>query len=271
MPLKRSSISNLSKDQIALIGIPFDAHSSFLQGPAKAPELIIEAIESDSANYFTESLKDLNEHPVIAWCGNAELGDYFSISQPIEAILKRGAIPFSLGGDHSITYPIIKAIYQHYGKVNILHFDAHTDLYDELDNNRYSHACPFARIMEEGLAESLTQIGIRTLTQHTKEQAERFGVHIIQMKDWTTETKFEIEGPVYLSFDLDVLDPAFAPGISHHEPGGFSTREIIGIIQKLDLNIVGLDLVEYNPDRDMNGVTAMVAAKIVKELIARVL
>ncbi|WP_422354386.1 agmatinase [Roseivirga pacifica] len=271
MPLIRTSISHLSKDQIALIGIPFDAHSSFLQGPAKAPELIIEAIESDSANYFTESLNDLNEHPRIAWCGNADFEDYFSISQPIEAILKKGAIPFSLGGDHSITYPILKAIHKHHGKVNILHFDAHTDLYDELDNNKYSHACPFARIMEEGLANSLTQVGIRTLTQHTKEQAERFGVNIIQMKDWTPETKFEIEGPVYLSFDIDVLDPAFAPGISHHEPGGFSTREILGIIQQLNLDIVGLDVVEYNPERDINGVTAMVAAKVVKELIDRLL
>ncbi|MBO6759712.1 MAG: arginase family protein, partial [Roseivirga sp.] len=74
-----------------------------------------------------------------------------------------------------------------------------------------------------------------------------------------------------LSFDMDVLDPAFAPGISHHEPGGFSTREVLRIIQKLDLNIVGLDLVEYNPDRDVNGVTAMVSAKIVKELIDRFL
>lgn len=267
MGLNRSNIDQLREGDIALIGIPFDEHSSFLQGPAKAPELIIEAIESDSANYFTESLNDLNEHPKMAWCGNADLSDYFSISQAIEAILEKGAIPFSLGGDHSITYPILKAIHKHHGKVNILHFDAHTDLYDELDNNRYSHACPFARILEEGLTENLTQVGIRTLTQHTKEQAERFGVKIVQMKDWTLETKFNIEGPVYLSFDLDVLDPAFAPGISHHEPGGFSTREVLSIIQKLNLNIIGLDVVEYNPNRDINGVTAMVAAKIVKELI----
>lgn len=268
MGLNRSNINHLKKGDIALIGIPFDRHSSFLRGPSKAPELIIDAIESDSANYFTESLVDLNNHPKVSWCGNAELQDYFSIAQPIEAILNKEAIPFSLGGDHSITYPILQAIHKSHGKVNILHFDAHTDLYDELDDNRYSHACPFARIMEEGLAGSLTQIGIRTLTQHTKEQADRFGVNIIQMKDWTSETKINIEGPAYLSFDLDVLDPAFAPGVSHHEPGGFSTREVLSIIQSLNLNIVGLDLVEYNPDRDINGVTAMVAAKIVKELLS---
>lgn len=268
MGLNRSNINHLKEGDIALIGIPFDEHSSYLRGPADAPELIIDAIESDSANYFTESLIDLNGHPKIAWCGSAELEDYFSISQPIEAILNKSAIPFSLGGDHSISYPILKAIHKRHGKVNILHFDAHTDLYDELDNNRYSHACPFARIMEEGLAASLTQIGIRTLTQHTKDQTDRFGVRIIQMKDWTPETRIQIDGPVYLSFDLDVLDPAFAPGVSHHEPGGFSTREVLHIIQKLNLNIVGLDLVEYNPTRDINGVTAMVAAKIAKELIS---
>ena len=101
MGIAKTSIRHLSKDQIALIGIPFDAHASFLQGPAKAPELIIEAIESDSANYFTESLNDLNEHPRIAWCGNADLEDYFSISQPIQAILKKGAIPIIPSGSDS--------------------------------------------------------------------------------------------------------------------------------------------------------------------------
>lgn len=271
MSLNRSDIDQLKKGDIALVGFPFDAHSSYMTGPAKAPELIIDAIECDSANYFTESLIDLNEHPRIAWCGNAVLDDYFSIAKTTRQVLQQGAIPFSLGGDHSITYPILQSIHEHHGKVNILHFDAHTDLYDELDHNKFSHACPFARIMEEGLAKSLTQIGIRTLTQHTKEQAERFDVKMIQMQDWEPQTKIEIDGPVYLSFDLDVLDPAFAPGLSHHEPGGFSTREVLSIIQNLNLNIVGLDLVEYNPDRDINGVTAMVAAKIIKELISLLL
>lgn len=271
MGLKRGQIEDLNQGNIALIGLPFDAHSSFLQGPAKAPSLIIDAIESDSANYFTESIQDLNEHPRIKWCGNASLSDYWSISHSIEQIIDKGAIPFSLGGDHSVTYPVLKAVAKKYPKLSILHFDAHGDLYDELDGNRHSHACPFARIMEDGLAQHLTQIGIRTMNQHQKEQAERFDVRVIQMKDWDKDLAFNIEGPVYLSFDIDVLDPAFAPGVSHHEPGGFSTREVLAMIQNLKLNIIGCDVVEYNPDRDINGVTAMVAAKIVKELLDQIL
>lgn len=267
MGLKRSTIAELSTQDIALIGIPFDENSSFLQGPAKAPELIIEAIESDSANYFTENLTDINEHTQVKWCGNADLTNYQSIRKPIDKVLAQGATPFSLGGDHSMTFPIMQAMAQKYPDLHIIQFDAHGDLYDELDGNKHSHACPFARIMENGLAKNLTQIGIRTMTQHQKEQADRFGVNVIEMKDWTADINLNIDGPVYITFDLDVLDPAFAPGVSHHEPGGLSTREAITMIQKLNVNIVGCDVVEYNPDRDINGVTGMVAGKIVKELL----
>lgn len=271
MGLRAKHYQDLKTNEIGIIGIPLDENSSFLRGPAKAPQLIIDAIASDSANYFTEGLIDLNEHPAVFWCGNVPFKDYLDISTPLSHILEAGAIPFTLGGDHSIAFPIMQAMAQKYPNLNIIQFDAHGDLYDELGGNRHSHASPFARIMENGLAKSLTQVGIRTMTRHQKEQGERFGVNVIQMKDWTADLDLQIEGPVYLSFDMDALDPAFAPGVSHHEPGGFSTREVISMIQKLDLNIVGCDVVEYNPDRDLNGVTAMVAAKIVKELLARLL
>ena len=271
MGLLRANIHELNSGDIALVGIPFDENSSFQRGPAKAPSLIIDAIESNSTNYFTESLTDLNEYTRVKWCGNATLTDYFSIFDPIQEILKQKAIPFSLGGDHSMTYPIMKAMAKHHPDLQIIQFDAHGDLYDELDDNRYSHACPFARIMEEGLAKNLTQIGIRTMTQHQKEQAERFGVKVIEMKNWSADISLSFKGPVYISFDMDVLDPAFAPGVSHHEPGGLSTREAIGMIQKLDAQIVGCDVVEYNPNWDVNSVTAMVAAKLVKELLDKLL
>jgi len=271
MGLLRSSLEEIEAGDIALIGFPFDEHSSFLQGPAKAPALIIESIESDSANFFTEDLVDLNAHSKVKWTGNYSFANYLDIENGIDKILSKKAIPFSLGGDHSITYPILRSIAKHHGPMSILHFDAHGDLYDELGGNKYSHACPFARIMENGLGQNLTQVGIRTLNQHQKEQAERFDVRIIQMKDWTPDIVLTLHGPVYLSFDIDVLDPAFAPGVSHHEPGGFSTREVISMLQKLELDIVGCDVVEYNPDRDINGVTGMVAAKIVKELLAKLL
>ena len=271
MPIRRAKTSALKPGNIALIGMPFDDHSSFLKGPAKAPPLIIEAIESDSANYFTEDMMDLANHSDVCWLGNVSLPDYFDIESIIAGILKRGAIPFSVGGDHSITYPILRAMAASYPSLSILHFDAHGDLYDSLGGNRHSHASPFARIMEEGLAQALTQVGIRTLNDHQQTQVSKFGVKVIDMRNWSPDIDLNLSGPVYLSFDMDVLDPAFAPGVSHHEPGGFTTREVLRMIQKLDLNIVGLDLVEYNPDRDLNGVTAMTAAKIIKELLAKLL
>lgn len=271
MPIRRAKTSTLKPGDIALIGMPFDDHSSFLKGPAKAPPLIIEAIESDSANYFTEDLMDLADHSDVCWLGSAPLNNYFDIEVIIAEILKQGAIPLSIGGDHSITYPILQAMSDSYPSLSILHFDAHGDLYDSLGGNRHSHASPFARIMEEGLAQSLTQVGIRTLNDHQQTQVSKFGVKVIDMRNWSPDIDLNLSGPVYLSFDMDVLDPAFAPGVSHHEPGGFTTREVLRMIQKLDLNIVGLDLVEYNPDRDLNGVTAMTAAKIIKELLAKLL
>jgi len=271
MGLIRSDIDSLSAGDIALVGIPFDENSSFLQGPATAPQLIIDALESDSANYFTESLINLDQHPKVKWVGNLSFDSYLSIEQGIEQILSKGAIPFSLGGDHSITYPILKSIAKAHQGVSILHFDAHGDLYDELDGNKFSHACPFARIMEDGLAKHLTQVGIRTMTQHQKEQANRFDVRVIQMKDWQPNLDLHLADPVYLTFDIDVLDPAFAPGVSHHEPGGFTTREALNMIQSLNLDIIGCDLVEYNPTRDFNGVTAMVTAKLLKEMLAQLL
>ena len=125
--------------------------------------------------------------------------------------------------------------------------------------------------MEENLVTRLVQVGIRTMNPHQRAQAERFGVEINEMRDWQPGTVIEFDGPVYLSLDLDVLDPAFAPGTSHHEPGGFSTREVLGIIQNLRAPVVGADIVELNPVRDPLGITAMAAAKLLKEVLALML
>jgi len=256
---------------IGVVGITFDEFSSFLHGPEKAPPLIRHAFHSDSSNYFTESGVDLKGHP-----GWRDLGDMHlpsgkeaieAISIGIEQSLTVNDKILSLGGDHSVTYPIVKAIARRYPKLNILHLDAHPDLYDQFEGNRFSHACPFARIMEEGLASRLVQVGIRTMNSHQKNQAERFGVEVFEMSDWQSYREVKFDGPVYISLDLDALDPAFAPGVSHYEPGGFSTRELIFILQGIQAEVIGADLVEYNPTRDTSGVTAMVAAKLFKELL----
>jgi arginase family enzyme len=150
--------------------------------------------------------------------------------------------------------------------VNILHFDAHPDLYDDFEGDPLSHASPFARIMERRLATRLVQVGIRTLNAHCRQQAERFGVEIVEMRNFAADQVPIPPAPLYISIDLDALDPAFAPGVSHHEPGGLSVREILSVLHRIKGPIVGADVVEYNPIRDINGMTAVVAAKFVKEL-----
>lgn len=167
-----------------------------------------------------------------------------------------------------VTYPIVAGLADVHGPVNILHFDAHPDLYDDFEGDPLSHASPFARIMERGLANSLVQVGIRTLNAHCREQAARFGVEIVEMRNFEAGAVPIPRSPLYVSIDLDALDPAFAPGVSHHEPGGLSVRDILSILHRIDAPIVGADIVEYNPTRDINGMTAVVAAKFVKELSA---
>lgn len=176
-----------------------------------------------------------------------------------------------LSGDHSVTYPTIKAFHSRHSDLTILHFDAHPDLYDELDGNRLSHACPFARIMEERLARRLVQVGIRTMSGHQLAQANRFGVEVITMRNLDRFSQLLFAAPLFISLDVDVLDPAFAPGISHYEPGGMSVREVLRCIQGLKVPVVGADIVEYNPVRDWHGQTAMVCAKFLKEIAAAML
>lgn len=265
------SIDDLSAKDIGVIGIPLDENSSFMKGPGKGPLQIINGFHSSSANYFTEEGINLEKHQQVKWLGQLDVSDYHGISPQVAAIIARGAKPFSLGGDHSVTFPVMNAFMDAYEKISILHFDAHGDLYDELDNSKISHACPFARIMEQGKVDRLVQVGIRTMTAHQQEQVGRFGVEQIHMKDWTPAIKYQIDGPVYLSFDMDVFDPSVAPGISHYEPGGFTARELINMLIRLDLQIVGADIVELNPDRDINGMTAMLAAKVFKETLAKML
>ncbi len=261
---------------VAVVGIPYDDNSSFLKGAAKAPVKIREAYNSDATNTCTESGRDLAQESNFYDVGDLELKKGMNVSGYIEHIyqelLDKQVRILSLGGDHAVTLPIIQAYEKHFPDLSILHFDAHPDLYDELDGNRYSHACPFARIMEEGLIKKLVQVGIRTMTPHQQEQADRFNVKVIDMKSWPKGlSTLRFSGPLYISIDLDVLDPAYAPGVSHLEPGGLRTRDIITVIQKLKAPIVGADIVEYNPVRDINGMTAMVAAKLMKELADKML
>jgi len=270
--MKNDLLKNVKPGTVAILGIPFDENSSFMKGPARAPRKIIEAMYSDSSNMSTEDIIDLGVEPRFLDLGDIEVRNYLDdIERAVSRVLERGASVLSLGGDHSVTYPILRAYGKTYKNLNVLHLDAHPDLYEQLDGNPYSHGCPFARVMEEKLAVRLVQVGIRAMNPHQREQARRFNVETVHMKDWDPSYKPVFEGPVYISLDLDVLDPAFAPGVSHHEPGGLSTREVLRIIRGVEAPVVGADIVEYNPCRDPSGVTAMVAGKFLKEIAGKML
>jgi agmatinase len=260
---------------VAVLGVPFDKNSSFRQGAELAPPRIREGLFSFSTNLFTETGIDLGTSNGWIDKGDVDFPDrataFAKIEGAIHGLLADELRVVSLGGDHSITYPILRAYAKRYTNLSILQLDAHPDLWDELEGNRYSHACPFARIMEEQLATRLVQVGIRTMTDQQREQANRFGVEVIEMRNIGSIQDLAFERNVYLSLDMDCLDPAFAPGVSHYEPGGLSTRQVLELIQRLKGNLVGADIVEFNPDRDPQGITSMVAAKLVKEIIGRML
>jgi arginase len=264
--------------RVTIIGVPWDEQSSFLRGAAEGPRAFRAALASDSSNQSTESGLELSNDLVVD-AGDITIptsdppGAIAAIERGAHQALQGGAAVLAIGGDHAISWPLVRAHAALHRGLNILHFDAHPDLYDVFDGERHSHACPFARIMEEGLATRLVQVGIRTLNDAQRSQVTRFGVEQIDMVSWdgadAVAARLAFDGPVYISLDLDVLDPAFAPGISHYEPGGLSVRDVIRIIQRFRGHLVGADIVELNPTRDRDGVTAMVAAKCAKELIGR--
>jgi arginase len=258
-----------------LLGIPLDHNSSFLRGAAEAPALIRTALHSDSWNSWSETRVDLGAPGIFEDAGDlrhSESTDAFErIEQAIAGILDAGKRPFCLGGDHSVTYPILRALGKRVPDVTLVHFDAHPDLYSNYEDNPHSHASPFARIMEARLVRRLVQIGIRTLNAHQLDQAKKLRVEIFEMNRLPEPPRLKLAGPIYVSFDLDVFEPGLAPGVSHWEPGGLTVREAIRYIQALPTPIVGADLVEFNPVRDRSGMTAMVAAKIVKELLGKMI
>ncbi len=259
---------------VVLLGLCSDTNSSFMRGPAEAPSQIRATLHNGASNLCAECGTDIGADPRFCDAGDvtpASDPDGFvtDIEDAIGAVIRDGGRPLSIGGDHAVTYPVLRAIAGHYGPPDILHFDAHPDLYESFEGNRLSHASPFARIMEEGLAQRLVQVGIRTVNDHLREQAARYGVETWTMQDLAAD-RFEpgFERPLYLSFDLDALDPAAAPGVSHHEPGGLSVRQALTFIQAIKVPVIGADVVEYNPRRDSHGMTASVAAKLVKEIAA---
>lgn len=259
---------------VALIGLPTDCNSSFERGAALGPAAIRAALWSDRGNLACEDGQEVGLDFALDDRGDLPLAeapdDDAAIRAAVSAAAASGTTPLLLGGDHAVTFPIAQALHAAHGQLSILHFDAHPDLYDDFAGNRRSHASPFARIMEAGLARRLVQVGIRTLNRHCREQAARFGVEVIPMAGFAPEIVPVLTGPLYVSIDLDGIDPSEAPGVAHPEPGGLTLRELLAVLRRQTAPIVGADVVELNPRFDAHERTAILAAKLVRELAAAV-
>lgn len=256
--------------KISLLGIPHDENSSYMRGSAEAPPVIRRELSSDVYTSWSETGIDVGapgrftDHGDLAFDGTADAWEV--IERGVGRALASGDPVISLGGDHAITHPILRAVRRRHPRLTILHIDAHADIYDAYLGNPRSHASPFARIMEERLADRLIQVGLRTINDHHRDQFRRFGVEVIEAGRWRDGLRIELTTPVYVSLDLDGLDPAFAPGVAHREPGGPSPRQVIDLVHTIEQPIVGADVVEYNPRCDVSGLTATVAAKLVREI-----
>jgi agmatinase len=251
--------------------VPWDGSSSFQRGAASAPGRIRAALHSPSSNSYNERGDDVAA--LLTDAGDLALPDdpaaaRDAIEAGVHGVLELGHKPLLLGGDHSITYPVLRAFGARAAAFTLLHLDAHADLYDNFEGDRYSHACPFARLMEDKRVARLVQVGIRTLTPHQRAQAGKFGVEVLGADRWRDALPLvsRLKGPVYVSLDLDVIEPMLAPGVSHPEPGGLSVRDVLELLAALRVPVAGADIVEYNPENDVRDLTARVAAKLVKEL-----
>lgn len=257
--------------QVRLLGFEWDASSSHARGAALAPTIVKRLLTSEASSSYSIDLTDMRDAiagydiPALPEDGAAARA---LIERTVAVTIARGETPLSIGGDHSVTYPILKAVAAKYGPVSLLHIDAHGDLHEDYEGDRFSHASPFARAHEEGLVKRHVAVGIRCWDPHQKAQAKRYGVTILGAHELDRIPAELFEGPLYLTIDLDGLDPAFAPGVSHPEPGGLSTLDVLALIRRVKAPLLGADVVELNAERDPMLTTARVVVRLVKELAA---
>jgi guanidinobutyrase len=269
------------------VGVPFDLGTSNRSGARFGPR----GIRNESAmirpyNMWTrispfDSLQIADIGDVAINTFNL-LKSIDIIEQAYDQIAAHGAAPFTLGGDHTIVLPILRALAKKHGPVGVVHIDAHADVNDVMFGEKIAHGTPFRRLVEEKLVEPsrVVQIGLRT----TGYAADDFdwprqqGFRVVQAEDcWhksltplMEEVREQLgdEGPVYISFDIDGLDPAFAPGTGTLEPGGLTSAQAFEIVRGCrGLNVIGGDMVEVSPVYDHGGITSTLAANLLYEML----
>ncbi|MDH4555965.1 agmatinase [Pseudomonas sp. BN417] len=276
---------SLDDIDIGLIGVPFDGGTSFRPGARLGPR----GIRQQSCLMRTRN-HATGVAPFEA-CRIKDLGDVFiekmydiesahaCIERYYQEVCAKYIVPLTVGGDHSITYPIFKALAKR-APIGMIHIDAHTDTWDSLYGSKFFHGAPFRRAVEDGLLDPrrTIQIGIRG-PEHsgTPNFSLECGMRVIFIEEFDElgvegvlqEVRRVVgDGPTYISFDVDGLDPAFAPGTGTPEAGGISMREALRLIKGLrGLNLIGGDVVEVAPDLDPTGITALNAATLMFEML----
>ncbi|MFQ5709998.1 MAG: agmatinase [bacterium] len=264
---------------LVFVGLPDDSQSSFRRGSAKAPARIRAAYDGYCYNATTEAGVDLQGKV-------ADFGDMLSEEswQQTAAsyrtfvctLLVARKVPFFAGGDHAVTVPVVAALATLKRPVHVIQFDAHPDLYPVYEGTGDSHACVAARLLEMKHVASVTQIGIRASNAEQAEALVQYPHRLRQYEardltgDLPALPHIPAGAAVYLTIDLDAFDPAFAPGVAHPVPGGLTPRQVLNFLQRLDWQVVGADVVEVNPELDLNDRTAILAARLLHQVMGSV-
>jgi agmatinase len=272
---------------VALLGIPYDGGVSYRTGARAGPRAIRE--QSSLIRTWNPVLK---VHPFqrlrVADCGDVDVvpisieRTYAQVEKAIDNVVGAGAIPLVAGGDHSLTLPILRSLARRHGPLSLVHFDAHPDTWDQYFGSRFFHGTPFRRAVEERLLDPrrMIQVGIRGPVYGPEDFAfqDEHGIEIIRVEAvkeqglaWVAERLSRLRGgPLYCSFDIDAVDPAYAPGTGTPEVGGLTSYEAVTLVRALaGTNLVGADVVEVSPLYDGPGqVTALLAANLMFELLS---
>ena len=289
-PWGELNCENIKNAQVNIMGIPFDGAVSCGKGSALAPEKIRSLSKYLPA--FTEEgnpLKGLNVYDDGDVPITLNWPEYYAtVEKEAKKLFESGNFCLFIGGDHSVSIPLTRAYGEHFKgkKIGIIHFDSHPDLCDEYDGSKWSHACPFRRAVQDVIEpKDLAQVGIRS---YEEEEVAFYGANpellLIKAYDVFNEgwqavceklkNKFKEYDVLYISLDIDVLDPAFAPGTGTPEAGGLSTRELMEIIKFLiaNLPVAAMDIVEVSPPLDTpNQITSWAALKVIYEVFGKIL
>src|SRR5215470_16944145 len=271
--------------EIALVGIPFDGGTTYRPGTRFGPRHVREQSVLIrpwnpvlNINPFQQfRIADFGDFSVIP----LSIEDTFArVETQMQALLDVGVRCVSVGGDHSLSLPLLRSVAKKHGPVALIQFDAHNDLWDEYFGCRYSHGTPFRRAIEEGLIRDgrFLQVGLRgqVYSEHDFEFAKEHSVRMITAEQFHTagielfrkELAAFHDIPVYVTLDIDCVDPAFAPGTGTPQIGGFSSYQIVELVRALkSLQIVSCDLVEVSPPYDTGEITSLLAANLLFEML----